>query len=119
MMQRINIVATLVLMLTLIAGCDLLFNISPKCNNPAQLLGELDSEAPGFIIMFKDDVDTIGEVNRLSAYYNMLTQHVYTAKGIEGFTAQISDEILDRLRCEPTIDFIEHDAVTYPANDAE
>ena len=106
-------------MLTLIAGCDGLFDISPKCNNPAQLLGELDSEAPDYIIMFKDDVDPMDEVNRLSAYYNMQIQHVYVAKGIEGFTAQISDEIMDLLRCEPTIDFIEYNAVTYPANDAE
>jgi len=82
----------------------------PLCAQPARLLGAPDPAAPGYIVVFHASVDAGSETARLAAAHGFQPRHVYTA-ALEGFSADLSRELVATLRCVSTIDFIEHNQV--------
>jgi hypothetical protein len=77
------------------------------------VLGTFDPVAPGYTVLFQDGVNGQAETSRLSTLYGF--QPTYVLQTIPGFTAEFSADILEHLRCEPSIKSIEHDRQAYPA----
>jgi len=86
---------------------------SGLCSNPVPVLGTFDPAAPGYIVLFQDGVNGQAETSRLSTLHGFQPTHVYQA--IPGFSAEFSADILEQLRCEPSIKSIGHDQVSSPA----
>ena len=84
--------------------------LQPLCARPAQLLGVPDPAAPGYIVVFHAGVDAETETARLAAAYDFQPRHVYTA-ALEGFSAELTREVVAELRCVSTIDYVEHNQV--------
>jgi hypothetical protein len=61
------------------------------------------------MVLFKDGVDPQAETNRLATFYGFQPKAVYQA--VNGFAAEFSADVLEHLRCEPSIKSIEHDSV--------
>lgn len=79
------------------------------CKNPADLNGVYDTSAPGYIVYFKDDVDTVSEVNRLIDIYEIEVGAVYDA--LNGFFGEMSESTRERLRCEASVDYVHFNGV--------
>ena len=79
------------------------------CRNPAPLSGVADSRAPGYIVRLREDVDATAEATRLASRFEFRVTIVYTA--LKGFAAEMSDEALAALRCEPTVLAVTHDGL--------
>jgi len=77
------------------------------CENPAPVLNQFDSNAPGYIVSFEKGVNVDAEVNFLKDNYPINVKHVYQ-DALAGFSAEMSDETREQLRCHETIDYIEH-----------
>lgn len=84
--------------------------LRPPCEQPAPLLGTPDLRAPGFMVVFHGTVNAESEVARLAAAYGFQPRMVWTA-ALEGFSADLSRELVAELRCVSTVDFIEHNGV--------
>ena len=84
--------------------------LRPPCGHPAPLLGTPDPRAPGFIVVFHASIDAQRETARLAAAYGFQPRYVWTA-ALEGFSADLSREVVAELRCVSTVDFIEHDQI--------
>ncbi len=79
------------------------------CDDPAPLLGAPDPEAPGYIVTFHDGVDAQQETERLAALYGFRPRHVYRFT-LRGFSAELSPESLESLRCEPAVKSVRYDS---------
>ena len=82
----------------------------PSCADPAPLTGKFDPRAPDYIVLFHDGVDSVAETARLEQAYGFTASRVFTTD-LDGFTANLNDDIRDSLRCEPTVQFVEHDGL--------
>ncbi len=82
----------------------------PSCVLPAPLLGQADSAVPGYIVVFRAGVDPVAETARLGARYGFTPTHVYTA-ALLGFSADLTSTSVAGVRCEPSVSYVEHDAV--------
>jgi hypothetical protein len=93
------------------AGCTGGANLlAPRCISPAPLLGQLDPTAPGYIVVFHDQVDAAAETRRLAANYGFTPAYIYTA-ALNGFSANLRSPVVAALRCEPSVAFVEYDAM--------
>jgi hypothetical protein len=79
----------------------------PVCEDPAPLLGMPDPRAPGYIVVFHASVDAELEAARLATAHGFKPRHVWTT-ALEGFSGDLTREVVAELRCVSTIDFIEH-----------
>jgi hypothetical protein len=87
-----------------------------KRANPVPINGKGDPRAPGFIVLFEDKIDgkdvvAADEVSRLEGLYGFAHKYIYTMQGFKGFAAQMSNEIAEKLRWEPSVHSIERDGV--------
>jgi Peptidase inhibitor I9 len=82
--------------------------VPPACVDPAPLRGQLDSRAPGYIVMFKDNVAARPETNRLAAAYGFTPRHIYEF-ALQGFSAELTPEVVAAVRCEASVQSVEHD----------
>lgn len=82
------------------------------CPMPAPLYGEYDERAPGYLVTLSDGVNPTEEVMRLADEYPIEVRTVL--EFLPGFSASMSDETRDRLRCEPSIASVEHDSIASP-----
>lgn len=81
--------------------------VSPLCENPAALLGQFDPNAPGYIVVFHDDVDAREETDRLAARYAFEPRAVWEF-ALRGFWADLSPEVVAALRCEASVKYMEY-----------
>ena len=80
---------------------------SLSCEDPAPLTGDFDPCAPGYFVYLDEDVDLAEETARLAAEYGFIPHHILTLSN--AFTAELTDEAVGSLRCEPTVTRIAHD----------
>jgi hypothetical protein len=73
-------------------------------------MGAPDPRARGFIVVFHDSVEAELEAARLATMYGFQPRSVWTA-ALEGFSADLSREVVAELRCVPAVDYIEHEQV--------
>jgi hypothetical protein len=69
-----------------------------------------DSRAPEYIVVFHSTVDAEQEAARLAAAYGFHPRYVWAA-ALEGFSAELTPETVAEIRCEPAVDYVEHDQV--------
>lgn len=81
------------------------FVIAPACSNAAPL-NLSEAPAPGWIVVYKDGVESDVETPRLIAKYGFAPRFVYSA-ALEGFGSELSHQQLAAIRCEPTVQYIE------------
>ncbi len=81
--------------------------LQPACEDPAPRLGAPDPRAPGYIVVFHASVDAELETARLAAAHGFQPRYVWTA-ALEGFSGDLTREVVADLRCVSTVDFIEH-----------
>lgn len=86
--------------------------VDPDCNNPAPLMGQPDPRTTGYIVQFQDDIDALDETARLSHVYAI--DPTYVTNFVPLFFASFSDDVRDRLRCEPAVKAIEYESVGTP-----
>ncbi|MCU0870637.1 MAG: protease inhibitor I9 family protein [Burkholderiales bacterium] len=84
--------------------------LTPACASPAPLLGQPHPRAPSVIVIFRAGVAPLSETARLAAKYGFTPTHTYVS-ALSGFAAQVTSETLARLRCESSVELIEHDQV--------
>ena len=86
--------------------------VEPSCVHPVPVHGEWDDKAPGYIVAYTSDVaDPNAKTLELSRRLGFKVGEQF--KSIRAFfTPALSAESLARLRCEPGIRYIEHNAVT-------
>jgi hypothetical protein len=86
--------------------------VDSSCRDPAPVTGQLVPEAPGYFVMFRDGIDTASEAARLASVYAITLRSVFTI--IPAFFATFDDDVLERLRCEPSVQSIEHNPLPSP-----
>jgi len=91
-------------------GPEPLAALQPACEDPAPLLGAPDPRAPGYIVVFHASVDAELETARLAAAHGFQPRYVWTT-ALEGFSGDLTLEVVAELRCVSSVDFIEHDQV--------
>jgi hypothetical protein len=107
---NMRIVLLIVLSLLLLTGCGAQESKpTGLCENPAPVLGEYDPDAPGYMVLFHDGIDAEEETNRLATLYGF--QPTYILENSPVFAATFSTDVLEHLRCEPSIKSITHDSV--------
>jgi hypothetical protein len=79
---------------------------APAC---APLTGTFDPQAPGFIVVFNDGTDVDAAVATLSAKYGFTSTRVYHS-ALAGFSALLSDRVVEALRCEPVVKYVSYNA---------
>ena len=104
--------ALLVLLLSvLILGCGFDLSISSSgngyCTDPAPVNGQYDPLAPGYIVVFRDGTAVADEVNRLNNIYDLRVGALYQ-NTLLGFFVEMANITLEKLRCEPSILYIEY-----------
>jgi len=82
------------------------------CANPAPLNGQYDPAAPNYIIVFNAGTNSVAEVNRLASIYDMKVGYIYEV-ALLGFSAQMSGETREQLRCEVSVNYIAYDGLVY------
>ena len=84
---------------------------SLSCAEPAPLLGDPDYSLEGaYFVCFKDGVNVAEEAARLAEAYGFTPRYVYSI--IPCLAARdLSQEIVDGLRCEPTVDHLSYDGI--------
>lgn len=109
--QKIVSLFTLVVFSVLLSGCiyDSSKKEEPYCESPAPLDGVKDSDAPGYIVFFKENVVAIDEVNRLQGIYELEVWAVYDATN--GFAADMSDDTREKMRCEGSVASIHYNSI--------
>jgi hypothetical protein len=99
--------ASALLLLSVSACATGLSPISPPCPDPAPLLGE-PTEAPGYIVVYRDGTDASAVTAELAAKYEFTPRHVYE-HALQGFTAELSGTVVAALRCEAVVKHVEYD----------
>jgi hypothetical protein len=82
--------------------------IAPACADPAPLGGEPDARAPGFIVVFEDNVEARPETNRLAEVYGFTPRYIYEF-ALQGFAADLTPDVVAAVRCEATVQSVSHD----------
>ena len=80
-----------------------------KRTTPVTVTGKADPRAPGYILLFENNVDAKTEVARLEKAFAFKATHIYSMPGFQGFAATLSAEVVEKLRWELTVKSIEHD----------
>lgn len=75
---------------------------TPRCPSPAPLLGQYDSRAPGYTVVYNASIDADAETTRLAIKYGFTPRHVWSTV-LKGFAAALPAETVAALRCEPSI----------------
>ena len=75
------------------------------CDYPAPLNGTLDKNAPGYIVVFKEAVETTAEVNRLIEKYEIEVGTIY-GHALNGFFGTMSDITVELVRCESSVEYV-------------
>lgn len=78
------------------------FLVQPACSNAAPLTLSQESPAPGWIVQYKDGVESDTETPRLVAKHGFTPQYVYSF-ALEGFGSELTHQQLAAIRCEPTV----------------
>jgi hypothetical protein len=92
------ILTGILLSLFWLVGCGK--SSSDLCSNPTPVLGTFAPAAPGYLILYQDGVDAQTETSRLAALYGFQPTSVWS---FGGFAATFSGNVLEHLRCEPSI----------------
>jgi hypothetical protein len=114
-MKNIALIAGLVLMgMLLLAGCNRHgeSGVLLPCADPAPLNGKPDPAAPGILVGLVPGVDAAEESDRLAKKYGFTVEHVYDALGAF-FTPDMTPEVVDRIRCEPTVRYVEYNSTMH------
>lgn len=90
--------------------------IQPSCSEPARLNGKYDPAAPGYIVMLKNATDTKMEMARLAARFGFKVK--VPLEAISSFSAEMSPEVVAKLRCEPTIKSIDRNLSVHAASNS-
>lgn len=77
------------------------FVLAPACSSAAPLILS-DAPAPGWIVQYKDGVESDIETPRLVAKYGFTPHYVYS-HALEGFGSDLTHQQLAAIRCEPTV----------------
>jgi hypothetical protein len=80
-----------------------------SCSSPAPLLGT-KTTAPGYIVVYKEGTNVQETTQELAKKYNFTPRHVYQY-ALLGFSAELSAEALARIRCEPVVRNVSHNAM--------
>ncbi len=83
--------------------------VSPPCAEPAPLLGHVNPQVGGYIVMYRAGTDGQQETGRLAAKYQFTPRFVFT-HGTQGFSALLAPDVLAAVRCEPSVSFTEYNA---------
>jgi hypothetical protein len=87
---------------------------SLSCAEPAPLRGEPEiGHEDDYFVCFKDGVNVSEEAARLAAAYGFVPRYVYTIIPCM-VVHDLSQEIVDGLRCEPTVDHLSYEWTVYP-----
>lgn len=111
-MSQLHRVAVAVLVLAM-TGCAVDESVSQPdatCDNPAPLMGTRNPSAPGYIVVFKDEVNAAATAEALARKYDFKTKFVYTS-ALKGFAAELSDAALAGVRCEATVKYVEFEGI--------
>lgn len=84
------------------------------CENPALLEGMIPPFAPGFIFFFKQGTNAVEEATRLVNVYEMEVGAIYDS--LLGFYATMTDDVMERVRCEATIKSVHYNGVATNSN---
>ncbi|HEB63743.1 MAG TPA: hypothetical protein ENJ07_04625 [Gammaproteobacteria bacterium] len=79
------------------------------CENPAPLYRQPEPGAPGYIVVFKDEIDGDAEVNRFIVEYEIQVGATYNTPN--GFFGEMTVDTMEQLRCEDSVSYIEHNAL--------
>ena len=83
---------------------------SATCEHPAPIMGKWDAAAPGYVVAVRNDTDLETVLTRLARKCNF---KLLRLRVIHGFmVSSLSDEVLEQLRCEEVVEWIEHDQST-------
>lgn len=82
--------------------------VEPACEDPAPLEGEHDPAAPGYIVQFHDGVDAHATAAELAEKYGFTVDTVYDAALLGFFTPDATPEMVAGLRCEESVELVEH-----------
>ena len=104
-------ILSVVISLAIAAGChDSTSQGNGYCEFPIEVSGEFDPRAPGFVILFFEEIDLDSELMRfVQVYENLEVGSVFDS--LNGFFALMDDDTLERIRCEPAIETISRDAI--------
>ena len=83
--------------------------ISGRCASPAPLRGYFDPRAPGYIVTFADGTDVDRALAMLQDHYGFTPTHVYRS-ALLGFSALLSAEAVEGIRCEPVVKSVAYNA---------
>jgi hypothetical protein len=101
-----------------LAGCEstveprFSMSMAPQasCARPAPLKGERDPRAPAYIVVFRDGTAARQTASALAEKYGFQLNQVYE-HAVRGFAAVLSEAALAGIRCEPAVEYVEHDGV--------
>jgi len=79
------------------------------CESPAPLNGQFDPDVPGYIVVFNENINSATEVNHLINIYEIQVGFIYGA-ALNGFSAEMTDDTMEKLRCESSVAYIEYDS---------
>jgi inhibitor of cysteine peptidase len=83
-----------------------------KRAKPVPINGKADPRAPGYIVLFENNVDAKAEVARLEKLYGFKHQYIWDSMpGFKGFSAVITNEAIEKISWEPSVRSIDHDGV--------
>ena len=84
--------------------------LAPACEQPAPLLGAADAGLPdSYIVVFTSAVnDAAAATDDLARRYGFMPKYVYDS-ALDGFAAMLPADVLESVRCEPLVDYVEHD----------
>jgi hypothetical protein len=97
-------------LVSLVSACADSPSTSAPCSNPAPLYGEFDPRAPDYMVKLRDGVNVDDEVARLEQLYGFSATSVFRFS-INGFAAEFDDDVREMLRCESSVEWVEHDAI--------
>jgi hypothetical protein len=72
--------------------------------DPAPLHGQMSAGAPGYMVVFHEDVEVQPTAWALAAKYDFTPSSISDL----GFSADFPDATLDGLRCEELVRYVEH-----------
>ncbi len=93
--------------------------ISPHAQRrlaPAPMLGNASTDArvqDSYIVVFKDEVaDVDGEVDQIGQRFSIKANYRYK-HAIKGFAAKLPAAVVDQLRADPNVAYVEHDQIAH------
>ena len=83
---------------------------SLPCADPAPLEGQFDPRAPAYIVVFESGVSARQETDRLAAEYGFTPRFIWEV-ALQGFSAELTSEVVAAIRCEGSVQYMAHDGV--------